>query len=123
MFTGHILCPVKSDFPSSAVDCPSGFKQGFGSEKCYQYFKEHVDYLTAVERCAVMSSHLAAPTSQQENDNIIGVMNSARKSYDSGSWIGVSDQIVEDDFQLSTGGAFYYTNWKQGTCCINAHVV
>ena len=93
------------------TDCPAGFINPDGSQKCYGLWQTGHDYSDARRLCNSMSASIAAPTSSKENTDILDILKSAGKSR---TWIGINDRYKEDEYKLPNNELATYFNWGSG---------
>ncbi|MFX0171579.1 MAG: right-handed parallel beta-helix repeat-containing protein, partial [Candidatus Hodarchaeota archaeon] len=74
----------------------------------YQLIKTHRTWSEAKADCEARGGHLVTITSQEENDLVQSL---ARGIY---TWIGLTDEAVEGEWQWVTGEPLIYTNWDDG---------
>ena len=78
---------------------------------CYKLIPQHKDYLSAVQHCKGLQSHLVEIQNQNENGFV------ARLSHDEDMWIGLSDRKKEGKWVWETSRKFakkIYTRWNPG---------
>ncbi|XP_056321503.1 galactose-specific lectin nattectin-like [Danio aesculapii] len=87
--------------------CPYGWTN-FGV-RCYKFFSESVNWVTAERNCERLGAKLASSTNKAENDFLLSLVPS-----NTHTWIGSHDAEQEGQWLWNDGSAFDYTNWCSG---------
>ncbi|XP_067219590.1 ladderlectin-like [Chanodichthys erythropterus] len=85
--------------------CPFGWKN-FGV-RCYKYFSQSVDWITAERNCLSLDANLASVHHKPENDFLQSLLPSSSTR----SWIGAHDGIKDGQWLWSDGSEYDFTNW------------
>ncbi|XP_048020751.1 ladderlectin-like isoform X2 [Megalobrama amblycephala] len=85
--------------------CPFGWKN-FGV-RCYKYFSQSADWITAERSCQSLDANLASVHHKLENDFLLSLLPSSS----SRSWIGAHDGIKDGQWLWSDGSVYDFTNW------------
>ncbi|KAK9979049.1 hypothetical protein ABG768_012496 [Culter alburnus] len=85
--------------------CPFGWKN-FGV-RCYKYFSQSVDWITAERSCLSLDANLASVHHKPENEFLLSLLPSSSTR----SWIGAHDGIIDGQWLWSDGSEYDFTNW------------
>ncbi|XP_065145785.1 galactose-specific lectin nattectin-like [Paramisgurnus dabryanus] len=86
--------------------CPHGWTP-FGV-KCYKFFSQSVDWVTAEKNCQSIDANLASVRSTVEYNFLLSLL------ADTHAWIGGQDAETEGQWLWSDGSQFDLTNWCSG---------
>ncbi|XP_048020755.1 ladderlectin-like [Megalobrama amblycephala] len=85
--------------------CPFGWKN-FGV-RCYKYFSQSADWITAEKSCQSLGANLASVHHKLENDFLLSLLPSSSTR----SFIGANDGIKDGQWLWSDGSEYDFTNW------------
>uniref|UniRef100_A0A672NK09 Galactose-specific lectin nattectin-like n=1 Tax=Sinocyclocheilus grahami TaxID=75366 RepID=A0A672NK09_SINGR len=87
--------------------CPNGWTH-FGV-KCYKYFSEPFNWITAERFCQTYDANLASVHNKLDNDHLLSLVPSYTRF-----WVGAQDGEQEGQWIWSDGSPFNYTSWCSG---------
>ncbi|XP_065141192.2 galactose-specific lectin nattectin-like [Paramisgurnus dabryanus] len=93
---------------AAAHECHHGWTP-FGT-KCYKFFSESVDWVTAEKNCQSVDANLASVRNTVQNNFLLSLLVPA----DTRAWIGGHDAEVEGQWLWAEGSQFDLTNWCSG---------
>ncbi|XP_067218885.1 ladderlectin-like [Chanodichthys erythropterus] len=85
--------------------CPFGWTN-FGV-RCYKYFSDPADWITAERNCLSLDANLASVHHKLENEFLQSLLPSSSTR----SWIGAHDGIIDGQWLWSDGSEYDFTNW------------
>ncbi|XP_067248800.1 ladderlectin-like [Chanodichthys erythropterus] len=92
---------------AEVIKCPAGWKS-FGL-RCYKYFPQSVNWITAERNCQGLGANLASVHNKQENEFLLGLLPTSSRG-----WIGVHDGEQEGQWLWTDGTVNDFTNWCAG---------
>nr|XP_055045604.1 galactose-specific lectin nattectin-like isoform X1 [Misgurnus anguillicaudatus] len=92
---------------AAAQHCRYGWSH-FGV-KCYKFFSELVDWVTAEKNCQSVDANLASVHTRGENNFLLSLV-----SGDTPVWIGGHDGEMVYKWLWTDGSPFVFTNWCSG---------
>ncbi|XP_026113003.1 galactose-specific lectin nattectin-like [Carassius auratus] len=87
--------------------CPYGWTH-FGV-RCYKFFSQAVNWVTAERKCQSLDANLASVHSKIEQDFLLSLLPSTTQC-----WIGTHDAEQEGEWLWTDGTPFDYTYWAPG---------
>nr|XP_055046135.1 galactose-specific lectin nattectin-like [Misgurnus anguillicaudatus] len=90
---------------SAPEDCPYGWTP-FGV-KCYKFFSQSVNWVTAEKNCQSVDANLASVRSTVEHNFLLSLIVPPTTS----TWVGGHDGEIEGQWLWSDGSQFVFTNW------------
>ncbi|KAF4108937.1 galactose-specific lectin nattectin-like [Onychostoma macrolepis] len=84
--------------------CPFGWTN-FGV-RCYKFFSQSVNWITAERSCLSLDANLASVHNKLENDFLLSLFPSSTRC-----WVGVHDGVQEGQWLWSDGTPYDYTSW------------
>ncbi|XP_065149408.1 ladderlectin-like [Paramisgurnus dabryanus] len=85
-------------------DCPFGWTP-FGT-KCYKFFSQSVNWVTAEKNCESVDSNLAPVRSTAEHNFILSLVPGSTRT-----WIGGHDGEIDGQWLWADGSQFDFTSW------------
>ncbi|XP_073724627.1 galactose-specific lectin nattectin-like [Misgurnus anguillicaudatus] len=86
-------------------NCPYGWTHF--DMKCYKFFSQLVNWVTAEKNCQSCGANLASVRNIVENKFLLSLLGDTR------AWIGGHDGEIEGQWLWTDGSQFDFTNW----CC------
>ncbi|XP_003199282.2 uncharacterized protein [Danio rerio] len=87
--------------------CPCGWKNS--GSRCFKFFSESVDWITAEINCQSLGTNLASIQNKVENDFLLSLVPDSTRC-----WIGGHDGEQEGQWLWTDGSVYNYTNWCPG---------
>merc|ERR1739838_148169 len=105
-----LLCAVIV-LTEASIRCPGGWS--FHNLRCFKFFPEKVNWITAEKHCLGLGGNLASITNHAEHTFALNLLASNNGGGDA-SWIGGSDAIHERIWLWSDGLPMTFTAWARG---------
>lgn len=93
---------------AEAKKCPYGWTN-FGV-RCYKFFSQTVNWVTAEKNCLGLDANLASVHSKMDQDFLLSMLPSSSTR----CWFGAHDGNHEGQWLWTDGTPFDYTNWVTG---------
>ncbi|XP_052453189.1 galactose-specific lectin nattectin [Carassius gibelio] len=102
-----LLITIYSMINAEDENCPNGWTH-FGV-RCYKYFSEAFNWITAERFCQTYDANLASVHNKLDNDHLLSLVPSFTRF-----WVGAQDGEQEGQWIWSDGSHFNYTSWCSG---------
>ena len=89
-----------------AKGCPDGWTQS-GSDKCFRFYPERLEYSKARETCEIQNAKLAMPQNKDKSEQVMRARVARAKI-----WIGLDDIQKEGRYTWADGSVLKDGDWK-----------